>query len=449
MADSFPSKSIAFFERAKVDSSIAEYSYEFIKPTDTIGAKEEDISLRIRADSTRFIDLKHTYLCATIKVLKDDGTNFKRITERNLDGVNVPKRDDPDNEYATFIDNILYTMWSKVDIKLKDTVISTSDSLYPYKAYLDILLKMDANKKSFMHLVGHCADENSYNKTNPYKDPANTGHSQRFAWTRSNRPFYMRGPLLTDITQQDRILYHSKDLVFDFNAAKDDFRLMMQPVDLDAGIRLVDFGLNVARVKLQKGTMDGFNANHKTTPVQYPFVKTKVLSLQIPRNSRSKSFSDVFDGAIPFRMVFGLVDTDARNGQADLNPFYFEHANMTAAKVKIGNRTFPEAEGYEFDFASGKFVDAYETLLRVFSPDNEPQDLGIDREAYLEGLTLIPFILNPGTPGDLSVWGLPLTGALELEIKFPAQTTKTYDVIVYASFPGNMEIDNDGEIAFL
>ena len=95
-------------------------------------ADYSSINFSIMGNSSQYVKLSDT-----------DGTPFN-ITNDNGDILPVTER-----ETGAPIDFILHSMWSSVDIKLNNNLISESGTNYMYKALIESLLTYNDNTKKF------------------------------------------------------------------------------------------------------------------------------------------------------------------------------------------------------------------------------------------------------------------------------------------------------------
>ena len=72
----------------------------------------------------------------------------------------------------------------------------------------------------------------------------------------------------------------------------------------------------------------------------------------------------------------------------------------------------------------------------------ENTDLGLTKDLYKNGLTLIGFNIDPTSPPNLDYLGVPRKGNLNMQIHFHKKLPTNVIVIVYAVFPARVEIDN-------
>ena len=71
----------------------------------------------------------------------------------------------------------------------------------------------------------------------------------------------------------------------------------------------------------------------------------------------------------------------------------------------------------------------------------ENSDIGITRETYQQGYTLISFDVDPTTSPDFRYVGKPHEGHTKVDIRLKKGLDAPVTVIPYATFPENMTID--------
>ena len=76
----------------------------------------------------------------------------------------------------------------------------------------------------------------------------------------------------------------------------------------------------------------------------------------------------------------------------------------------------------------------------------ENSDIGITRENYKQGYTLIGFDVNPTTSTDFRYIGKPHQGHTKFEIKFKEALPDPVTLILYATFPEVMTIDQSRNV---
>ena len=71
----------------------------------------------------------------------------------------------------------------------------------------------------------------------------------------------------------------------------------------------------------------------------------------------------------------------------------------------------------------------------------ENSDIGITRDTYQQGYTLVGFDVDPTTSPDFRYVGKPREGHTKLDIRFKRGLAAPVTIILYATFPENMTID--------
>ena len=109
---------IALFSRPPVNVAEDRISWHEVRPSYMSNADYSSINFSIMGNSSQYVKLSDTELYVWITIEKEDGTPFN-ITNDNGDLLPVTER-----ETGAPIDFILHSMWSSVDIKLNNNLIS-------------------------------------------------------------------------------------------------------------------------------------------------------------------------------------------------------------------------------------------------------------------------------------------------------------------------------------
>ena len=123
---------IALFSRPPVNVAEDRVSWHEIHPSYMSNAEYSSINFSIVGNSTQYVKLSDTELYVRIAIQKEDATPYKVL--------------DDDNKPLP-IDFILHSMWSSVDIKMNNNLVSESGTNYMYKALMEALLTYDENTK--------------------------------------------------------------------------------------------------------------------------------------------------------------------------------------------------------------------------------------------------------------------------------------------------------------
>ena len=235
-----------------------------------------------------YIDLSKTILTVTGKIVKDN--------ESVLDGANQTN--------VAPVNNFLHSLFKQVDVYLNGKQVTPAMGTYPYRAYIETLLKYDASAKEsqftsalYYKDTATKMDENGSlpsSKTITLKSAAvdgasndvevsipipgtgNQGFAKRSAFVQNGKQFVLSGPIFADIFMTDRLLLNMMDLRVVLNRSSNTFCLMdLSDKDNPAvkpKVQLSHVELKIRKVKLDQAVSDGIERMLKQTPALYPFV---------------------------------------------------------------------------------------------------------------------------------------------------------------------------------
>ena len=134
---------IALFSRPPVNVAEDRISWHEVRPSYMSNAEYSSINFSIMGNSSQYVKLSDTELYVRMRVEKEDGTPFTTTDDSNQPLPIVQR------ESGTPVDFILHSMWSSVDIKLNNNLVSESGTNYMYKALLEAMLIYDGVQKKF------------------------------------------------------------------------------------------------------------------------------------------------------------------------------------------------------------------------------------------------------------------------------------------------------------
>lgn len=212
----------------------------------------------------------------------------------------------------------LHSLFSQVDVSLNERLISSSTNTYAYRALLETLLNYgDEAKKSQLTMSLFYKDTpGKMDTVNPLAedDDANLGLKARFAFTKSSNIVDMMGAIHSDVFFQEGLLLNGVNLRIKLNRAKNSFCLLSSATTPNFKVTITEAILYVGKVKVASSITLGHAAALRHTTAKYPLRRVDCKVLTIPRGFSSFNPDNIFQGRIPKRIVFGLVDTEAFNG---------------------------------------------------------------------------------------------------------------------------------------
>ena len=426
---------IALFSRPPVNVAEDRISWHEIRPSYMSNAEYSSINFSILGNSSQYLKLSDSELHVRITIQKEDGTPYKIFDEANK---LLPIKE---RETGTPIDFILHSMWSSVDIKMNNNLVSESGTNYMYKALMETLLSYDENtKKIQLANEGFTGDSGDFTQINPDSPPYNHGLKIRHKWFKDFVTVEFVGPLMADICNQDRLILPGVNVDIKLWPTRDEFRLITHPVGLRCKLLIDEIYLNVCKVNVSPEVMMGHNAALEIADSIYPFARTDIRTFNIAEGNFGMNIEDIWQGEVPTRLVVGFVKSQAYNGDYHLNPFHFEHFDVSDIGFFVNGEATPRP-AYKLDIKNGIYLQGLNSLYKITGKTMENSDIGITRETYQQGYTLIGFDVDPTTSPDFHYAGKPREGHTKLEIRFKRGLPTPVTVILYATFPENMTID--------
>jgi hypothetical protein len=106
------------------------------------------------------------------------------------------------------------------------------------------------------------------------------------------------------------------------------------------------------------------------------------------------SHEKLFSGQLPARLVVGLIDNRAANGNRERNPFNFQHLLLTEFGIYLDGQLHG-LKPLKLDFAAGRYLAAYAGLFSGTNKINRDEGNDIRRSDYTNGYALYAYDLTP------------------------------------------------------
>jgi hypothetical protein len=384
------------------------------------------IEFCISNSGDEYIDLAHTLLYLKVKIQRPTRANGE---QRVTDEVG------PTN-------NFLHSLFTQVDVLLNQRCVTPPSNNYNYRAYISNLLNYGQDAKN-SHLTSSLW----------YKDTAgsmeasdeNEGYSSRKEFTLNDRVFDMISPLHIDLKSVSKYLLNGVEMTIKLIQAKPDFFLMSNVENPICGIEIQEAELFVRKVKISASVLIGHAKALSLGTAKYPITRVDVKTVTIPSGVQNKTIDGIYTGQLPKRCILGFVSNKAFNGTYNLNPYNFQHFNLSFLSLYVDSVQIP-SKPFTPNFGQSQFIREYNSLYHgsgIFY-----KDIGNDitREEYPRGYFLTCFDLTPDLSCHESHWTLQKNGSLRIELRFAQALTETVTVIVFSEFDNLIEIDNNRNI---
>jgi hypothetical protein len=352
------------------------------------------------------------------------------------------------------VNNFHASRFKALDVHLNGKLITHSDNLYGYRSYLETLLTHRSDVvKSQLQLQMYYPDtgvngdqlneirrDELVNATTP-----NKGALARFNRTKFSQTFETMGKLHFGLANQAKLLPPQTELKIKLIRAENKFCLMAHTADKEYSVHIEKALLFVQMKKITTHVQLAHEQAFLKFNAKYPVINAEMRYFAKPAGLSDLSENSLItNGQLPLKIVFGLLHSDAINGDNRKNPFCFVQASLKEVSVKVNSVPVPY-DRVQVDYRAKCYSQAYFTLLQATRRLNSDKSLQISYENYLHGNVLYAFDLQQDA-GENDAFNLRKDGNLSLTIALSTPATQPLTVVVYMEFLKMIEIDRSRNV---
>ena len=185
----------------------------------------------------------------------------------------------------------------------------------------------------------------------------------------------------------------------------------------------------------------------ESTNAKYPFIKTEVKMMAIPRGQVNFTWDNCVNGIRPLRCVIGFVNSLAVSGAYTLNPWNFQHYNLSQITLSLdGLPVGGNPLRLSFDDDNGiSTVPALVNLLETTGKWMADSGNAIDRDDIAKGIALYVFDVEPQFQTDHYL-SLLKYGNLRIDCQFNKPLPEAVTCVLYVETPGYFEINKARDV---
>ena len=311
------------------------------------------------------------------------------------------------------------------------------------------MLSYDANAKTTqLQASGFYKDVAVYMDSADPVTGGNGGLGQRFNLMFNSKDADFMGPLHADLFQQNRLLLNGVEVQVKLWPARPQFTLMTEATDTQYKVVITEAVLKVCKINLSPSVRLAQAEMLAQSPAKYPFERTDIKTFNLSAGSFSFCAEDLYQGAIPSRLILGLVKSEAYNGSYQQNPYNFVNAGCNSVAVYLDDESVP-AQPLKPQYDNMNYISAYYTLFTALNKEGRDVGNGIARDDYDRGYTLYAFEILPTTStltGELNQFPLIKRGNLKVDLRFSQGLTENMTLIALGKFPDMIQIDHTRNI---
>ena len=456
--------SVAIFNHVPINE--AEEKVHWVElPASQWNEKSNCIVFTIPGDTPEYTCLRDSYFLTDVTVEKEklpEGSLSRRKRETsNLDedelrevkaeieAENARQEELEEERTAVPIDSIFNSMWSRVEVFMNHTLVSTSNTQFLYKSYIETLLNnsMSTKKHQLKTSLGFTGNEYSGDSVEECKvyaeEGGNQGLKQRHEIFEDGEMVGMMGFLASDVMGIGGCIPNGVSITIKLYHNQDSVRLLTYPADVKAKMMLNNIVMQVCKKRMDPAVLQAQNeVMEEGALASFPFKRTEVRTFEVKEGSRYRTIPTPYESQIPSRLILGMVSSEAYGGNFQRDPLNFQHYDITSAAYNIDNVSVPKRP-YSMVPRKKLYIEPLMDLYQILGKAGEDKDIGLDRDNYGKGNFLIPFDVTPTTSADMSYIAKAKGGTSNIKLEFEGEHGLPEDitVITYAMFPAEIKID--------
>jgi hypothetical protein len=403
-----------------IDISSIESEYSRFYPITPLSDLSSPIVFVVSSSSHHYLQFSDSFLYISGNILNVDGSKLGTTT------LAAPSHD------------FMSSLFSGCEIEQNGVLVSTTATLYPYRAHLVKLLSHDYGyKKSNAQSEMWFEDE----KQDVF-DATNTGFVTRCAFATGSKTFETMGKISESLFEQHR--YTPPNITTKILLRRSDPKLCIDCGDENA--KLMFNMLNAVFYVRRHVVAESILAYHhkilsENKKLQFPLNRFVIRGFNIKEGTTQILSEALFRGVIPEYLIISFVSTESIQGKINSQPFNLQHFDISSIQAKIDG----ESKIYEsllFDFPD-KYLIGYNSLSSALGTSGSNH--GITRQKYGKGNFLVCIGINPTATAYGNVLDRP--GATQVDISFKSALTKQITCLVLGRFNGSIDVDKNFNIS--
>ena len=197
-------------------------------------------------------------------------------------------------------------------------------------------------KKSRLQAAMYFIDDN-LTVSNPIPDSSsarNMGLKRRHGICTAKPTFDMIGPLHVDVFNQSKYMLNGVTMKVRMTRSKDSFVLMAKSdVTESFKVDILSAKLFVRKLKITPSLCLAHERILQQKTAKYPITRVECKVIHLPQGQNSFTHDNLFLGQLPKRIVLGLVDNRAFNGDISLNPLQLSTLQFELFSGSLGQTT--------------------------------------------------------------------------------------------------------------
>ncbi|GFV62235.1 uncharacterized protein TNCV_4271991 [Trichonephila clavipes] len=246
----------------------------------------------------------------------------------------------------------------------------------------------------------------------------NKGLKKRWERVKNGKIFDMCGTLHTDIGTQSKLLINGTSFRIRLLKAKNEFALLA--VTGDYRLQIENISLYVRKCEISSSILVAHEKTLEQSLIQTPFTRVEIKTFTLSSGLKSVTIANAVNGALPSRIIFGLVSNSAFNGDIRKNPFNFKNYNLNYISLSENGIQIPTT-AYTPNYGKDLYARNY---LSLFT-DLAQHKTNVTFEDYKENTCLYVFDLTQDFSASNSFENVTRSRDISIHLKCDADLPET------------------------
>lgn len=410
------------FEYPAVQTGVSRTEEVALKPLAALNSSGQ-LEFLSMGKTDCYRDLSNMYLRLRVKLLADAVLNTALAEDANV-GTS---------------DNIGHTLFKSAKLYLQNTLITSGDENYSYRAYIESLLNF-SQEAAYIHL------EPSGRYIDSLVATKNPGLDKRKAlFAKSSEVELIIRPKL-DFAHQNKWLIGGIDMRVILTLNSPEFYIMAKDTDTSS-IKIMDATLFVPHMTIAPQILLAHETVLQKQNAIYPYKRINVMSYSISPGSQLVTIDNIVLGRLPDVLLFTTVANANYCAKRSLNPLHLRHFNLKSFVLWINGVQVP-SQPIEMDFSDADHpicARAYDSLIK--ETQNWDKSHQINWSAFLSSKFMLAQDLTASKSYQAGTCINPaIHGTVSIELRYDKPLEEAITAIIYTEYSASVEIDKDRNV---
>ena len=424
-----------------VDDVLSSHEQQ-IYPTTSLD--ENSIEFEFQTDRNYYVDLRQSYLALKVKLVKGRGYDTHKSKEAKKEHKNEEQptdaaaNDEEDDTNSvpllTYVNNIMHSIFSNVEVYINNQQIYNSNGLYAHKSYISNNFKGAISEyKGVLHCEGYDFEENPDDiQDSLLSDPF---FSRRMKMLLRSDGFALYGKLGVDFFTTSELLYPNMKVRIRLIRARPNFYMISDNPNVSLGI--VDCTLYTRRIGLKEDYHKKRMDMLAYAPVEYNYMETLAKTFIIPSSQNQFIQENIFNNAPIRRIAIAMNTNSAFTGSFTENPFWYQQFDLRQIRILRGGQPI-------VDYDTSDNCRLYVTTMKAMNFQDDIPSIPIDN--FQDHYVLVFDLTSMQDATEHCHYPELVGEPLRLELNFNTALEHVTEVIVLGERMSSVAVDKFGVV---